>query len=79
MERSRTVMDLMSDGIATAVGRDGDVPTRWVAVVETLDPDGKRCVWRMVSDGMTSWDAAALHDYALTKLRAKMTREAAND
>ena len=79
MERSRTVMDLMADGIATAVGKDGDMPTRWVAVVETLDVDGKRCVWRMVSDGLTSWDAAALHDYALTKLRARMARDVTDD
>jgi hypothetical protein len=79
MERSRTVMDLMADGIATAVGKDGDMPTRWVAVVETLDVDGKQCVWRMVSDGLTSWDAAALHDYALTKLRARMARDATDD
>ena len=79
MERSKTVMDLMSDGIANAVGRDGDIPTRWVAVVETLDADGKRCVWRMVSDGLTSWDAAALHDYALIKLRARIARDPSGD
>ena len=78
MERSRSVMDLMADGIADAVGRDGDIPTRWVAVVETLDTDGKRCVWRMVSDGLSSWDAAGLHDYALTKLRAQMARDGAS-
>jgi hypothetical protein len=76
IERSRTVMGLMSDGIAEAVGHDGDIPTRWVAVVESLDAEGNRCVWRMASEGLASWEAASLHDYALTKLRAQMTRDA---
>lgn len=75
-ERSRTVMSLMADGIARAVGHDGDIPTRWVAVVESLDPAGNRCVWRMASEGLASWEAAALHDYALTKLRAQLAKDA---
>ena len=76
MERSRTVMSLLADGIARAVGHDGDIPTRWVAVVESLDAGGNRCVWRIASEGLASWEAASLHDYALTKLRAQMAKGA---
>lgn len=72
---SEAVRELMADGIATAVAADGDVPIRWLAVVETLDENGGRCMWRMTSDGMSPWDVMTLHEYSMTKLRGQLMRE----
>jgi hypothetical protein len=65
---------LLADGVATAVGLQGDMPLRWVSVIETIDREGKRCMWQFGSEGITVWDALSLLDYAITKERATLMR-----
>lgn len=74
MTDAQTVRDLLADGIATAVAHDGDIALKWIAVIETIDEKGGRCMWRLSADDMTQWDSLALHEYALTKLRAEIMR-----
>lgn len=71
---SRTAQQVLADGIAEAVALGGDMPLRWVAVVETLDDEGKRCMWRFGAEGMMAWDAISLLDFAIMKERAAFMR-----
>lgn len=74
MTDGQAVRALLADGVAIAVGHDGDIPLNWVAVVETIDAEGARCLWRVCADGMAVWDAIGLHEYALTKLKGELMR-----
>lgn len=65
---------ILADGIAAALSKDGDMPLRWVAVVESMDPEGQRCIWRFNSDGMAMWDTLSLLEYGITKERAALMR-----
>lgn len=75
MTDAQAVRELLADGVAIAVGHDGDIPLKWVAVVETIDAKGARCMWRVASEDLPSWDGMALHEYALTKIKAELMRE----
>lgn len=70
----KTAQQVLADGVAAAVGSDGDIPLRWVAVIETFDKEGKRCMWRFGAEGMTAWDGISLLDYAMFKERAVLMR-----
>lgn len=39
--------------------------TKWVALVETVAPDGTRGLWTMTSDDLKAWDTVGLLQHAL--------------
>lgn len=50
---------------ATVRSREHGVVTRWIAVVETVGPDGFRGLWTMTSDELTAWETLGMLGYAL--------------
>jgi hypothetical protein len=56
----------VGDAIDTAVGQhERGFVTKWVALVETVGPDGDRGLWTMTSDGVKAWDTVGLLQHAL--------------
>lgn len=54
------------DSIRSVLGRHGEMVTRVVAVIETINAEGERAVWTAVPDDSKAWDNIGLLDYALT-------------
>lgn len=52
--------------IDAAVGEhEGGLVTKWVALVESVNPDGERGLWTMTSDGVMAWDTVGLLQHGL--------------
>ncbi len=52
--------------IADVLSRhEKSMTTRWVALVEVLDEDGRRGLWTFTSEDVTAWDAAGLLTHGL--------------
>lgn len=71
---SQEALEILASGVATAMHVEGHLPLRWLAVIESIDPDGRRCMWRFGSEGLSRWDALSLLDYAATKERVDLLR-----
>ena len=39
--------------------------TRWVSLVEVIDPDGERALWCLTPDEMRAWDTLGLLTFAV--------------
>lgn len=39
--------------------------TKWVALVESVDPDGERGLWTMTSEDVKAWDTVGLLQHGL--------------
>lgn len=39
--------------------------TKWVALVESVDPDGTRGLWTMTSEDVKAWDTVGLLQHGL--------------
>lgn len=56
----------IGDAIDQAVGEhEGGLVTKWVALVETVAPDGSRGLWTMTSQGVMAWDTVGLLQHGL--------------
>ncbi len=55
--------------------RGNEFTTRWVALVEAVDADGKRGLWTMTSDDLMAWDTCGLLTHALHLQQAQTARE----
>ncbi len=44
---------------------EGGFVTKWVALVETVDGDGKRGLWTATSDDVMAWDTVGLLTHGL--------------
>lgn len=52
--------------IESAVGEhERGFVTKWVALVESVDPDGQRGLWTMTSDDVKAWDTVGLLQHGL--------------
>lgn len=65
--------------IAEIVGADGRMLTKFVLVVEALEPDGPPACWTATSAGLTDWDSLGLLEHALTRERAAVARRYQED
>lgn len=55
----------VADAIATVLARhDKSMVTKWVALVESIDPDGRRGLWTLYCEGSTTWDVLGMLAYA---------------
>ena len=63
----------LNHAIAEVIQRheDGGLVTRWVALVETIDTDGKAGLWTMTSDGLKAWDTVGILGHGLDLQRAQ--------
>lgn len=56
----------IGDAIDSSVGEhEGGLVTKWVALVESVGPDGDRGLWTMTSAGVMAWDTVGLLQHAL--------------
>lgn len=60
--------------LAEIVGSDGRMLTKFVLVVEALEPEGPPACWTATSAGLTDWDSLGLLDHAHTRERAAVYR-----
>lgn len=56
------VREAMANAVSTAL--PGEMVTRWVAIVETIDDEGVRALWLQAAEGQKSWDTLGLLRYA---------------
>ena len=59
------VRDQVDQGITGALTPIGEMTTRWVAVIETIDVAGARSAWTLSSEDMRGWDVMGLLSYGL--------------
>ncbi len=56
----------IGDAIDRAVGEhEKGLVTKWVALVESVNPDGERGLWTMTSADVKAWDTVGLLQHAL--------------
>ena len=65
----------VSDAITQAIHGDGDMVTKWVAIIEGFNADGERYIWRMSDDESTPWDRIGLLQFALIRAQADITAD----
>lgn len=76
-EVGRAIELELGDAIGTTVAKhEGGMVTKWVAIVETLGPEGDRGIWTMASDGVMAWDSVGLLQHALDIHRAEQVTTA---
>lgn len=56
------VQHALAAALATHGG--GALLTRFIAIVETIEPDGTRALWTLPAPGMMQWDSVGLLEYA---------------
>ncbi len=62
----------LNAAIAEVIGRhENGMVTKWVALVETMNPDGERGMWPMTSDGVMAWDVLGMLEHAMILERAQ--------
>lgn len=61
--RETQIRDELNDAIATVLRRHGEMPTTWVAAVETVDSDGQMGVWRLVPPDAPFWRLLGMTAY----------------
>lgn len=55
----------LADSIAEAVKEEGDFVLKWVCLIEVINSEGERNVWRVVSEDCADWDTVGFLQYAL--------------
>jgi hypothetical protein len=64
----------IQEGIGQAVSQaERGILTKWVALVETLGPDGKRGIWALGAEGMLAWEALGMLEYGRMIEQGKQT------
>ena len=65
--------DAMDTAIrATVTEHEHGVVTKWVALVESVDPDGERGLWTLTSDGIKSWETSGMLQFGLNLEAARI-------
>lgn len=58
--------EVIGAAIQSAVAEhESGFTTKWVALVETVAPDGSRGLWTMTSDDVKAWDTVGLLQHGL--------------
>jgi hypothetical protein len=62
----QTLERVVGEAIQGAVAQhETGFVTKWVAIVESVDPAGARGLWTMTSDDVTAWDTVGLLQHGL--------------
>lgn len=72
--------DLLQQEIAGAIStvlarHERSMVGRWVALIETIDVDGRVGLWSFTSDGLTAWDTVGLLGHAMHLQQAQTLRQ----
>lgn len=60
----------LDDQISTVLNEMGEVVTKYVTVVESIDEDGQRWLRVLCSNGATTWDRMGMFGYAMAEEQA---------
>lgn len=72
--------EAIGDAIDGAVGEhERGFVTKWIALVETVGPEGDRGVWALASDGVMAWDSLGLLTFGLQLEQARAVAEQGDD
>jgi hypothetical protein len=64
---------LVEEAIGAAIRGDGDMLSKWVSVIEGINPDGERYLWILSDkDSSMPWDRLGMLDFALTQERERV-------
>lgn len=58
------IRDNTQDGIAEALKEAKTILTKFILIAEIMEEDGDRVLWRVATDGMTSWEALGMIESA---------------
>jgi hypothetical protein len=62
----------LEEAIGAAIQGDGDMVSKWISVIEGINPDGERYLWIMSDrDSSMPWDRIGMLDFALTQERER--------
>lgn len=62
----------MEEAIGAAIQGDGDMVSKWVSIIEGINPDGERYLWILSDDDSMPWDRLGMLDFALTQERERV-------
>lgn len=66
MTRDMGMRDAVDTAIRTTVTeRERGVVTKWVALIESVGPDGERGLWTLASSDNKGWDTCGMLQYGL--------------
>lgn len=65
MAEFEEIRDSVGNALAEAVSGESEMVTRWVALVEVMDADGKRSLYSMTQHGAKPWDTLGLLTFAI--------------
>lgn len=54
------IRDAVGDALSQVLSGETEMVTRWVAVIETVDADGKRAAYALAPEGAKPWDSLGL-------------------
>lgn len=60
----------VGDALSDILGEDGEMVTRWLTIVETIDSDGERGMWSLVPDDTKPWDTLGMLNFAIQQEQA---------
>lgn len=69
----------LNDAIGQIMREEGEMATRWIALVEVIDSDGERGLRTMTSEDLSAWDSKGLLTQALDVERAATIAQAIRD
>jgi hypothetical protein len=69
------IRDRVGDSFSQALSGEGEMVTRWVALVEVLDTDGQRAVYSLASSDAKAWDTLGLLTYGVQLEQAAAVRD----
>jgi hypothetical protein len=65
-ELGTLIEERVNAAIEATVGElEHGIVTKWVAIVETVNPDGERGLWTMTSNGVKAWDTVGLLQHGM--------------
>ncbi len=64
MDEPERVERQIGESISAALRASGEFVNRWVALIETVDEQGRRGIWTATSEGLTAWDSLGMLEFA---------------
>lgn len=75
----RDIATQLGSAVASVLGEQGQMATRWVVLVEVIDAEGERGLWLESPDDMRAWDVLGLLGYAKALEEAKVRWDNSED
>lgn len=70
MSDDDAIKERISNALSDILGSEGEMVTRWVALVETIDSDGERALWCQTAENAKPWDTLGMLMFAVQQEQA---------